>query len=222
MTKDEQPVCPNESNCPIYKEVDELRSKVATLSTQVRTDYLTGLFNKQHLIFALEQEMERTRRTHHPTTLILIDGDHFKSINDTHGHVIGDKVIGHLSKLIKETVRKIDIPCRYGGEEFAIILPTTSILVGIQVAERIRSKIEESPLYLKPDKHLKITVSLGVDTHYYHMPAQPEELIKLADKKLYQAKSEGRNRVCHGDTDRNEKTTVSAEEKEALFSSEIK
>ena len=166
--------------------------------------------------------MERTQRTHQPTTLILLDGDHFKSVNDNHGHVVGDKVLAHLGRIIQDTVRKIDIPCRYGGEEFAVVLPSTPLAMGIQVAERIRTQIETSPLYLADGEPLYITVSLGVDTHYFHMSPRAEDFIRLADKLLYLAKENGRNQVCHGDTGMAGRTTVTSEEKDALFSSTFK
>ena len=218
MTNKNDLHCPNgEESCPIFSEIEELRREVTTLSTQVRTDFLTGLFNKQHLLFSLEQEIERTTRTRMPTTLILIDGDHFKSINDNHGHVVGDKVIAHLSKLIQDTVRKIDIPCRYGGEEFAIVLPGTATLVGVQVAERIRNYIAKSPLNISSNASIEITVSIGVGTLYPDSKWSPEEFITIVDQQLYQAKEQGRDRVCYVTHKLTDDTTVSAEEKDALF-----
>lgn len=213
------PPCPRgKKDCPIHEELVALREQVAQLSTQVRTDFLTGLFNKQHLIFTLEQEIERTQRTHQPTTLIVLDGDHFKKINDTHGHVVGDRVIRHLGDIIRDTVRKIDIPCRFGGEEFAIILPSTPLLIGIQVAERLRQRIVNTPLALETGSSLSISVSIGVDTYLQSMVCTPESLLEAADKQLYKAKEEGRNRVCHGEHKISEQTNVTAEEKDALAS----
>lgn len=220
MTDQQESLCPNgEKNCPIFEEIRDLRKKIDTLSTQVRTDFLTGLYNRQHLFFSLEQELERTQRSLQPTTLILIDIDHFKHINDNYGHVTGDKVLAHLGQLIKNTVRKIDIPCRYGGEEFAVILPATATLVGVQVAERLRNNVSEQALSVNEKDSLSMTISIGVDTINYSSILQPDAFIARVDKWLYKAKEEGRNRVCSGSHKIDDTSTVSSEEKEALFKS---
>lgn len=204
-------------NCPLCEEVIELRKKVEILSTQVRTDFLTGLFNKQHFLFSLEQEIERTSRNQQPTSLLLVDADHFKSINDNHGHVVGDKVLQHLAATIQETVRKIDIPCRYGGEEFAIILPSTPNLVGVQVAERLRSRIEDSEISISSDLSINITASIGIDTYSKGEKISPNTLIERADAELYRAKNEGRNKVCYRIQKIVDPAEVSKDEKDALF-----
>lgn len=211
--------CPNgSSSCPIYSELGELKEKVEQLSDQVRCDFLTGLFNKQHLIFSLEQELERTARSYQATSLILIDADHFKSVNDTHGHVVGDKVLVQLANIIKDTVRKIDVPCRYGGEEFAVILPSSPVLTGTQVAERIRSKVEETPFVISDTLTLDITVSIGIYAAEHTQNLNYESVIEKADEQLYLAKKNGRNKVQHFVSDKFEPALVSTEEKDALFS----
>ena len=212
-----KPLCPlGENNCPVHCEVESLRDQIVDLSNRAHTDALTGLFNRHYMTDALECEIERTERNYQPTSLILLDVDHFKAVNDNYGHVVGDAVLKHISKIIQETVRKLDIPCRYGGEEFAIILPSASVMMGSHVAERIRARIEQIPLIVD-GKPLPVTVSLGVDTYFNGTLEVIEKFIDRADNLLYKAKSEGRNRVCcvqQLDADKE----VSQDEKDALFS----
>jgi len=211
-------VCPNgQSDCPIYDDILKLQSEVKSLGELVRTDYLTSLFNKQHLHYSLEQELERTRRCSQATTLFLIDADHFKSVNDNYGHIVGDKVLQHIAFLIKENVRKIDIPCRYGGEEFAVILPATPLLTGVHVAERLREEIQNSQITLESGETLSLTVSIGVCSTEQNNEHTPESFIKEADIELYKAKEKGRNAVSFRPVQRDNTSTVSAEEKSALF-----
>ncbi len=215
-TENNQPPCPMGDDCPNYDEVELLKNKVEALSEQVRTDHLTQLFNIHHFRYSLDQEMERTQRNHQPTTMILLDVDHFKRFNDTYGHVVGDKVLIHLGEILRSAVRKIDIPCRYGGEEFGILLPSTPHLVGIQVAERIRSQVESTPLILDNDS-LIITVSLGVETYLHNSGLEPEQFLAKVDEQLYRAKSLGRNQIQYISHKTGEKSLVSEEEKDALF-----
>lgn len=210
--------CPNgESDCPIYTDIADMKDKIQSLSELVRTDHMTGLFNKRHLLFSLEQELERSIRNQQPTTLVLLDVDHFKQVNDTHGHLVGDKVLKHLAATIQRTIRKIDIPCRYGGEEFAIILPSTSTLVGVQVAERIREAIENTAIHFSDEQTLKVTISLGLDTFNYFESTSVDQLIQNADAQLYESKNKGRNQVSYTVKKRDDQSVVSTEEKDALF-----
>lgn len=216
--KTEKASCPNGAeNCPIFSDIEALRDKVTQLSDQVRTDFLTDLYNKRHLLFSLEQEIERTTRNHQATSLILLDIDHFKSVNDTHGHVVGDKVLTQIAKIIKQTIRKIDIPCRYGGEEFAIVLPSSPILTGVQVAERLRKTVEGTLFQISSTLTLNITISVGVDSVTHANAIGPQALIEHADAQLYKAKEAGRNCVRHRIAKREETALVSRDEKDALF-----
>ncbi len=211
------PDCPHgDTHCPINKELCALREKVEQLSSQVNRDFLTGLFNRQHMNTALEQEIERTQRSLQPTSLILIDADHFKHVNDTYGHVIGDKVIVLLAEQIRASVRKIDIACRYGGEEFAVILPSTAPAMGRRVAERIRENIERNALHLEAGERLHLTASIGVASIHHSRAINAEQFLELADEQLYKAKHEGRNRVAQAPW-KTDNSTVSSEEKDALF-----
>ncbi|MFL0808961.1 MAG: GGDEF domain-containing protein [Agarilytica sp.] len=209
--------CPTGNiDCPVSETLTALHHEIASLKTQVSTDPLTGLSNVAYLKQSLEREMECTRRNQQPTTFCIIDADHFKLINDTYGHVVGDKALIHLASTIKKVVRKMDIACRYGGEEFAVILPTTPFLVGVQVAERVRQSVESTPLILD-EQTISITVSIGIETFTHHSSDTIESFIARADTHLYQAKHSGRNQVSYTTEHATSKAEVSQSEKDALF-----
>lgn len=208
--------CPlGRANCPIFEQISQLQARVDQLSEAASKDSLTGLFNRQHLMLSLEQELERTRRSAVATTLILLDVDHFKQFNDNYGHTLGDKVLVHLGHCLRSAIRRLDIPCRYGGEEFAIVLPSSSIATGALVAERIRSDVESNGFKFK-DKLLTITVSLGIAAYRSESCDSLESLIDAADQQLYAAKQAGRNCVRYA-AEQSRQISVSAEEKAALF-----
>ncbi len=210
-----QSQCPaGKKDCHIIDELAALRQSLSELSELVRTDPLTGLANYRYFSQAMEQELERTQRSGQPTTLIMLDIDHFKKVNDQWGHEVGNQALKHLAQLIVQTVRKLDIACRYGGEEFAIILPNTTLPASIPVAERLCQTIAETPL-LVGEKQLQLTASLGIDTYKFGEQASPEELVQRADHYLYQAKQEGRNRVRHASLPAAE--LISQAEKSDLF-----
>ena len=189
--------CPaGDDNCPNLTKVERLQEEVKKLSAMVRTDALTGLFNFRYFYQALGLEMERTRRSGQSDCLIMCDLDHFKNINDIHGHEVGNLVLSHVADLVRKTIRRLDIPCRYGGEEFAIILPDTSLRQGVQFADRMRLIIENSPVEIG-DMMLGIKASFGVDIYKRSDHFTEREFVERADAFLFQAKSEGRNRVCH-------------------------
>ncbi len=189
--------CPaGDENCTNLSDVQRLQEEIRQLAALVRTDELTRLFNYRYFNQALSLEMERTRRSGQPTCLIMIDLDHFKTINDAYGHEVGNVVLGHISTLIKKTVRRLDIPCRYGGEEFTIILPDTTLKQGVRFANRLRLIIENSPAKA-PDALLGIEASFGVDVYEKGDQQTEKEFVEKVDSYLYLAKQEGRNRVCH-------------------------
>ena len=210
--------CPsNQESCEIISELLGLREQVSELSGLVHTDTLTGLSNFRYFILALEQEMERTRRTGHATGLIMMDLDFFKKVNDQWGHDVGNKALILAAQQIRAAVRKMDAPCRYGGEEFAVILPATNVHQTIQVAERIRSMIEAAPLVVG-EQTILITASFGIDVYSAAQQGRAEDMVKRADGYLYQAKQEGRNRVCYAPVEVKEDiSSVSQDEKDALF-----
>ncbi len=208
--------CPyGERTCPALIELENLRKRCRILERLVSTDPLTGLYNFRHFIEALEQEMERSRRTGQPTSLIMIDLDFFKKINDKYGHQAGNKALRYASNLWKKNTRKIDVACRYGGEEFAIILPATSITRAIQIAERLRKKLETTLIPIN-GKRIKLTASFGVDTFFPHEKLKPDSFIKRTDQYLLEAKRKGRNKVCFNQELLKVKVGVTKEERVAI------
>jgi diguanylate cyclase (GGDEF)-like protein len=172
----------------------ELAVTIAGLFEQIReqaiTDGLTGLYNRRYFDQCLASEVERALRLRQPFTLIILDLDHLKFINDTYGHPAGDAAICSIGKILKQNARSIDIPARYGGEEFAVILPGISLEGGEIAAERLRLTIEEESI----DGVGTVTASIGVATFLNHTESL-SELLELADQALYKAKRNGRNQV---------------------------
>ncbi len=209
--------CPiEETQCPYFQELEQLRLECKRLKELTRIDSLTGFYNFRYLIDALEGEMERTRRTGLSTGLIMIDLDHFKRINDTYGHETGNEVLKWCAEVWRNRIRRIDIPCRYGGEEFTIILPGTRLPQAVKAAERMRKALVESPLRVGSGL-IKITASFGVDVYTPREYLSASEFIKRADRHLLDAKQNGRNQVCHP-AKREEPlpTEITQEEKAAL------
>lgn len=189
--------CPaGNENCPNLAEVLRLREEVQQLAAQVRTDELTRLFNFRYFNQALSLEMERSRRSGQSTCLIMLDLDHFKSINDDYGHEAGNILLRNVAELIRKTIRRLDIPCRYGGEEFTIILPDTNLKQGVRFANRLRLIIKNSPIKVG-DVMLGVEASFGVDVYNRGDRLSEKDFIEKVDALLYRAKQEGRNRVCH-------------------------
>lgn len=216
MTEHDRQLCPlGADKCPIYSDLEQLQLEVLQLRQEVVRDPLTGLFNRRHFNNLLTTEMERSRRSEAPTSLILLDIDHFKSINDRYGHIVGDMVLQQLARTLKNTVRKIDIPCRYGGEEFVIILPATPLGIAAQVAERLRTEVASMRLTLS-GYNISFTASLGVSCYTPQQQATPSTLLERADQQLYTAKQNGRNRVA-SERPTPSPSQLSAEEKAALY-----
>ncbi len=161
-----------------------------TVKKQAVTDPLTELFNRRFYEDALSREASRALRLNQPFTLISLDLDHLKRINDTHGHAAGDKAISAIAKAISENARSVDIASRIGGEEFSVILPGIDAAGGMIAAERLRQSIESSQV----DEVGKITASIGVATFIEHT-LDIDELIEIADRAMYLAKKSGRNQV---------------------------
>jgi diguanylate cyclase (GGDEF)-like protein len=162
------------------------------LFDRANRDPLTGAFNKRYFDEALEREAERCLAEGRALSLVTLDIDHFKRINDTHGHVVGDEVLTQFGQIVKTTLRGNDIFCRTGGEEFCVILPGASLAVGYVCGERLREQVEEH-LFLANSERLVVTVSGGVAEYQPNEPLN--ELKARSDERLYQAKEAGRNRV---------------------------
>ncbi|HPS19489.1 MAG TPA: GGDEF domain-containing protein [Candidatus Omnitrophota bacterium] len=169
----------------------ELYEQVEKLSI---IDGLTGIYLRRYLIDRLEEEVDRARRLNLTFSVGMIDIDHFKKINDTYGHLVGDAVLKEIAERLKLSVREVDMVARYGGEEFCVVLPETTSDLARTVAERLRKSVE-SGVVKAFDEKIKVSVSIGVATY----PADGNSasvLIDSADNALYRAKRKGRNRVC--------------------------
>lgn len=171
-------------------DIVSYESKLREMNTR---DPLTNAYNRRFLDSVLERELKRHIRYNHPLSVIMIDIDHFKQVNDQHGHQCGDFILQSVAGDLQHELRDVDFLARYGGEEFCCILPETGPDGGMLVAERLRHAIEKS-CYKYQDLELKITASLGVSFSSAEQQ-NVSEIIELADKALYQAKDQGRNRV---------------------------
>jgi diguanylate cyclase (GGDEF)-like protein len=174
---------------------DELLEKNAQLEALAITDPLTGLANRRRLMARLEEEVARARRYKTPLSVVMIDIDHFKQVNDTHGHAMGDEVLRNIGAMLKASVRATDLAARYGGEEFTLVLSHTDISAALQAAECLREKFSALEHQLD-GVTLKKTASLGISGQdgQGEIPSA-EDFLKHADEALYRAKQGGRNRV---------------------------
>jgi diguanylate cyclase (GGDEF)-like protein len=159
-------------------------------------DTLTSLYNRRFFEERLGIETQKSFYGGTPLSLVMVDIDHFKKVNDTFGHLEGDKVLCKIASLLKDSVRKKDTVARYGGEEFVLILPGAGLEESAMIAERIRRLVENTPMQIIGQAQINLTVSLGISNFPIHRPNSKEELVKMADQALYEAKEEGRNRVC--------------------------
>lgn len=172
--------------------IKELNTLKELLLKNATIDPLTGLYNRRHMLEKITEELDRTKRTHHVFSLILTDIDYFKDINDLRGHDCGDEVLQTVSKLLKRELRSMDVVCRWGGEEFLILLPETSEDGARQIAERIRKRIQNHTFYYE-EMPFTLTMTFGVSS--FKGDHNIKEMIKEADLALYAGKDLGRNRV---------------------------
>lgn len=172
----------------------EQKMMEAQLDRLARTDPLTSLSNRRDFRERAEQELARSRRHGHALALLMLDVDHFKAVNDTHGHAAGDEVLRQLSRELDEVLRESDLPARLGGEEFAVLLPETDAEAACQVAERLRAHLATHPAMLETGHTLTYTISLGV-AFWRPSDSGLDDLMLRADRALYEAKRGGRNRV---------------------------
>lgn len=177
-------------------------------------DPLTGLANRRQFREVLSREIDVVARSGEPALLLMLDIDHFKKVNDTHGHPAGDEVLQAVAQCLEACVRPMDTVARYGGEEFAVILPSCQVAFGHAVADRIRESIESLIVQLSSRLALQVTVSIGGAFAPEWIRSTTALWTDRADSQLYRAKAEGRNRVC---IDKQEDISVSAEEKSLLF-----
>ena len=175
--------------------LDEIEVKFhAEVRNRITFDQLTGLLTKESLYLALEMELKRCHRYTVPLGVLMMDIDHFKQVNDTHGHLMGSHVLSEVGRLISRSIRGADVAARYGGEEFIAYLPEADGAGAVQVAERIRMAIESNEFTLD-GKTARATISVGIGLFPGH-GGELKALVARADQALYRAKEDGRNRVC--------------------------
>jgi diguanylate cyclase (GGDEF)-like protein len=194
---------------------DYLQRVIDSLCELSLKDPLTGLSNRRHFHTALVRQIESVARSGESVLLLLLDIDHFKNINDTHGHLAGDQVLRAIGHCLGRCVRPVDTVARYGGEEFAIILPNCRPLFGRTLAERIRQAVSDLCVQVSPLLSIQVTISIGGAYAPEWVRSTPELWIERADTQLYRAKSNGRNQAC---IDQPQELSVSAEEKGLLYS----
>ncbi|NIR29907.1 MAG: sensor domain-containing diguanylate cyclase [Gammaproteobacteria bacterium] len=166
------------------------------------TDILTGWHNRRYLERRLPEEIARARRHGQPLSGLLLDVDHFKRINDAYGHGAGDRVLREFARRVSNTLRATDVTVRYGGEEFAVLLPQTALADAVELAERIRDTVADAPFAIGAERRVDVTVSIGgaevCPGHEHASDARlGQALLDAADAALYEAKSEGRNRAAY-------------------------
>ena len=200
---------------PGESPTDYMQRVIDSLCELSLKDPLTGLGNRRHFLSALERQIETVARSGESVLLLMLDVDHFKNINDTHGHLAGDQVLQAIAHCLARCVRPVDTVARYGGEEFAIILPNCRPLFGLALAERIRRTVAELSVMVSPLLTIQATISIGGAYAPEWVRSTTELWIERADTQLYRAKANGRNQAC---IDQPQELSVSAEEKGLLFS----
>jgi two-component system, cell cycle response regulator len=179
-----------------WRYTQQLRDSVKASIELAVTDPLTGLYNRRYLETHLNQLVEHATNRGKALSLIVFDLDHFKSVNDTHGHDAGDKVLSEFAARLKTATRNIDLACRVGGEEFVLILPGTDILLAERIGERIRKSIANSSFAINDKQKIAVTVSAGIAS-LLDSDDTSDKMMKRADESLYIAKREGRNRIVY-------------------------
>ncbi|SEK24412.1 diguanylate cyclase [Ectothiorhodospira marina] len=174
-------------------DISERKRMEQELREMATTDYLTGLANRRHFLSRVTEEIARLERGSHQAVVMILDLDYFKAVNDNYGHSAGDAVLRHFAHLMRDCLRKTDIPGRVGGEEFSVLLPDTETEAALHLAERLRARVEQVPVKVGAQS-IPITVSIGL-TPLCTTDMSPDDALQRADTALYQAKSTGRNRV---------------------------
>jgi diguanylate cyclase (GGDEF)-like protein len=183
------------TNSELAREIDERKRIQDELQKLARTDSLTGLFNRGYFFEIAEKEFAKACRYNRPLSVAILDLDLFKDVNDTYGHLVGDRALIHVGNILRKMIRKPDIAARYGGEEFVVLLPETDHAAALDFAERLRELMENSPVKNNSDR-IKLTISIGVASMYEDAIEETfDHLISQADQVLYQAKRNGRNQV---------------------------
>jgi two-component system cell cycle response regulator len=176
--------------------IETTKADNARLEVLAHTDPLTQVLNRRALTVRLASELERARRYDSVITLLMVDLDHFKLVNDTYGHLAGDEVLKEVATLLQNEVRSVDVVARYGGEEFVCVLPETSLVGATTFAERIREHVAATPFAASLGAPIFVTASIGVSSYPSTTINTVDDLFARADEALYRAKADGRNKVC--------------------------
>ncbi len=177
----------------IHADISRRRAQERILRELATHDPLTGIYNRRQFFQLAQQELGRTNREKGAMSLLILDVDHFKQVNDRYGHLAGDRLLINTAEVLSSGLRDFDIIARYGGEEFVILLPNTQLSQACEIAERLRSEVECSMVVFE-GQEIRVTVSIGVTAYRYQ--EQSRELLARADRALYRAKNDGRNRCC--------------------------
>ncbi|GAV20024.1 two-component system, chemotaxis family, response regulator CheY [Mariprofundus micogutta] len=185
----------------ILSIINNLKKAKEDLKFQASHDPLTGLRNRRYMMEQLQQGVSQALRYRHPFTVVMLDLDHFKKVNDLHGHVAGDKVLSHMARVLRGGMRESDTPGRWGGEEFLVLLPHTDIEGAHQAAEQWLNHLTSAPLLLDNGASAAVSFSAGVASldmveKGVDLKVATDALLHLADARMYLAKEQGRNRVC--------------------------
>ena len=180
----------------VQSNADQLESKNQELKEKSARDGLTGLYNRAHLSRTLKSEFARSKEEGTPLGVVFCDIDHFKQINDTHGHQAGDQILVSVAKTLMDQVRQSDVVARYGGEEFVFVLPGADVVNVAQICHRVLRVIASQSHAIGPGKSIQITISIGYAIQSEQTPFESmDSLLHAADEALYVAKRQGRNRV---------------------------
>lgn len=185
----------NNLNHLLIHRTNQLEEMKKLFLEQSITDFLTGLYNRRHFVEISQKYFQIALRQHQPLSIMMIDIDSFKAINDTYGHVFGDRVIASVADSIRENTRDSDLTARYGGEEFIVLLPATDVDEAYDVAERVRHEVESIPVEYENGTLIHITVSIGLSHLHPSKDDEIDKIILRADQALYEAKNAGRNRT---------------------------
>ncbi len=201
----------------LLQKIKELHEENVRLRSLSLIDNLTGLGNKRFFWMQLETEMARTKRTGHSCTLMMIDLDNFKCLNDTFGHLEGDEFLGEFGKIMQNNSRSTDLPCRYGGDEFALIMPATSVADALRTGERLKNRLADMQQRSTPP----ISLSIGIAEYTCFSPSSMHDFVRSADMAMYEAKGGGKNQIRIDGNWKEiafEDNEVNRDEKDALFS----
>ncbi len=185
----------------ILKMINNLKKAKEELKFQASHDPLTGLRNRRYMMEQLNQGVSQALRYRHPFTVVMLDLDHFKNVNDKHGHAAGDKVLSHMARVLRGGMRESDVPGRWGGEEFIVLLPHTDIKGAQQATEQWLGHLTAAPLVLASGVPVSVSFSAGVASldvmkKGADVKVVVDQLLHMADVRMYLAKEQGRNRVC--------------------------